>query len=164
MADITYESDFNHQPWLAGDLVQAEGENGFNLRLNSIENEFDKISGVVSLINEQINLALQRGVIIEAFDPIPVTLDGQAITEPLTFDNYANADFPNIKKLYQVTIEPVFALPPNSNHGQVSYHLIYELAPGNRTDVSIWFKNERNERTSVNAQVFSISRVLQGDN
>ena len=163
MADIIYEREFEHQPWQAGDLVQAEGENGFNSRLNSIENEFDKISETVSLINEQINLALQRDITIEEVATIPVILSGQEITEPELFDNYPNADFPGIRKLYQISIEPAFALPPNSNHGQVSYYLIYELAQENSTNVFIWFRNERDENTTINAQVFSISRDLQGE-
>ncbi len=163
MADITYEREFEHQPWQAGDLVQAEGEDGFNQRFDGIINEFDKIAtSVVVDINNRFDEVEEEIEEIRAqpnlgFQPV-ITLSRQLspgqITNPEEIDVYNTSDFPaGIRKVYQVSIEP----SPGA-HGQVSYNLIYEQVPvGGQTTVSIWFKNERDELTRISVQIFALS-------
>lgn len=55
MADITYSNEFDHQPWQGGDLVQAEGDNGFNKKFNDIGAEFDKISATVQVVDQEFD-------------------------------------------------------------------------------------------------------------
>jgi hypothetical protein len=153
MADITYNRTFEHVNWLNNvDIVDAEDpEKGFNRRFHDLEAEFDKISTVVG----QINTALKKGLSINPVMVITLSkqLGPNQVTDPEEIDIYNNADFPgDVKKVYQISIEPF----PNA-HGQVSYNLIYEPATGNKTRVSLWFKEEKNLLTRITVRVFSLS-------
>jgi hypothetical protein len=152
MANITYSRTIleDHKPWIDGeDVVEAAGEKGFNKKFQDIEAEFDRIGTVVG----QINVALQTGLTIQPVITLAKQLNPNQVTDPEDIDVYNNADFPaGIKKVYQVSIEPA----PGA-HGQVSYNLIYAPAPGDKTKVSIWFKEEKNTLTRITAKVFSIS-------
>jgi hypothetical protein len=150
MANVTYARSFHHDDWIDNeDVVQAGGEKGFNQKFHAMEAEFDSIGNVVA----QINTALQQGLTIQPVVTLAKQLNPNQITDPEDIDVYNNADFPaGIKKVYQVTIEPA----PGA-HGQVSYHLIYASAPGDKTKVAIWFKEEKNLLTRVTARVFSIA-------
>jgi hypothetical protein len=51
---ISYTRTFSHTDWVDNvDRVQAGGDNGFNGRFHSLEEQFDTISGVVSQVNDQ---------------------------------------------------------------------------------------------------------------
>lgn len=150
MANITYARTFKHDDWIDNeDVVQAGGEKGFNKKFHDMEAEFDKLAVVVG----QINTALQTGLSLQAVITLSKQLNPNQITDPEDIDVYNNADFPaGVKKVYQVSIEPA----PGA-HGQVSYNLIYAPAPGEKTKVSIWFKEEKNVLTRFTARVFSLS-------
>ncbi len=52
MASITYKRNYQHQDWVDNeDIVQADGERGFNVEFHALETEFDSISGVISQLN-----------------------------------------------------------------------------------------------------------------
>jgi hypothetical protein len=52
MAIVTYTPGFQHEDWVDNvDRVQAGGPNGFNLRFNTIEAEFQKIEQAVQTID-----------------------------------------------------------------------------------------------------------------
>ncbi len=150
MANITYTRAFRHDDWIDNeDVVQAGGEKGFNKKFHDLEVEFDALGAVVG----QINTALQQGLTIQSIISLSKQLTPNQITDPEDIDLYNNADFPaGTKKIYQVSIEPV----PGA-HGQVSYNLIYAPAAGDKTKVSIWFKEEKNTLTRFVARVFSIA-------
>lgn len=150
MANITYARTFRHDDWIDNeDVVQAGGDKGFNKKFHDVEAEFDKIAAVVG----QINAALQRGLTLQPVVTLSKQLAANQITDPEDIDLYNNADFPaGVKKVYQVSIEPA----PGA-HGQVSYNLIYAAAPGEKTKVSIWFKEEKNLLTRITARVFSLA-------
>ncbi len=150
MANVTYVPTFHHILWVDNEsVVQAEGEEGFNKRFLDIEAEFGKIATVVG----QINAALQQRLTLQPVITLSKQLAANQITDPEDIDLYNNADFPaGVKKVYQVSIEPA----PGA-HGQVSYNLIYAAAPGEKTKVSIWFKEEKNALTRITARVFSLS-------
>jgi hypothetical protein len=149
MATITYARTFRHDDWIDNeDVVQAGGEKGFNKKFHDMEAEFDKIATAFG----QVNTALQKGISIQPVITLAKQLSPNQITDPEDIDLYNNADFPTgVKKVYQVSIEPA----PGA-HGQVSYNLIY-TAVGEKTKVSIWFKEEKNQLTRITARVFSIS-------
>jgi hypothetical protein len=67
---IAYTRTFTHADWIDNeDVVQAGGEKGFNARFHGIEDEFNKISAVVS----QLNAALASlGAAVTA--PITISL------------------------------------------------------------------------------------------
>lgn len=150
MANITYSRTFQHEDWIDNeDVVQAGGEKGFNKKFHEIEDELDQIGNVIG----QIDTKIQKGISIQPVITLSKQLNPNQITDPEDIDTYDNTSFPaGIKKVYQVSIEPF----PGA-HGQVSSNLIYEPAPGGQTKVSIWFKNEKNELTRVNARVISLS-------
>jgi hypothetical protein len=164
MPDINYNRDFIHKDWRDNeDIVQAEGENGFNEKFHAIEDEFDKITTISSEVSseftrlesviEEINSRPLPGLKVQSVVTLSKVTTPSQVTEPEEIETYANADFPEgIKKVYQVSIQPF----PN-NHGQVSYHLIYEPASDSTTRVSIWFKNERDLLTRFRAQILSLS-------
>jgi hypothetical protein len=149
MANIIYARTFRFEPWVDRlDVVSADGPRGFNKKFQDLEIEFDAIGAVVS----QINTALQGGLTIQPVITLSKQLTANQVTDPDDVELYNNADFPGgTKKLYQVSIEPA----PGA-HGQVSYNLIYAPVPGDKTKVSIWFKEEKNTLTRITARVFSI--------
>jgi hypothetical protein len=150
MANINYVRTFIFTPWVdQEDVVAAEGPRGVNQPFRDIEAEFDKLAVVIG----QINTALQTGLSLQAVITLSKQLNPNQMTDPEDIDVYNNADFPaGVKKVYQVSIEPA----PGA-HGQVSYNLIYAPAPGEKTKVSIWFKEEKNVLTRFTARVFSLS-------
>ena len=150
MANITYTPGFRFDPWVDNqDVVSAEGERGFNKKFRDLIVEFDTIAGVIG----QINTALQQGLTINSVFSVSKQLTANQVSDPEEIDIYNKADFPgDTKKLYQVSIEPAPGF-----HGQVSYNLIYADIGGNRTRVSIWFKEQKGETTRFVARVFSLS-------
>ena len=150
MANISYKRTFTHDDWIDNeDVVQAGGEKGFNKKFHEFENELDEISKVIG----EIDVSLQKGIKIKHIITLSKQLNADQITNPEDFDLYDNADFPaGVRKVYQVSIEP----NPGA-HGQITYNLIYEQAAGNKTKVSIWFKNEKNVMTRFNTHVVSLS-------
>jgi len=146
---INYVRAFSFFPWVDNqDVVAAEGPRGLNQPFRDIEAEFDKIAVAFG----QVNTALQKGISLQSVTTLSKQLTANQITDPDDVDLYNNADFPGgLKKVYQVSIEPA----PGA-HGQVSYNLIY-TPTGDKTKVTIWFKEEKNAPTRVTARIFSIS-------
>jgi hypothetical protein len=55
MADISYTRSFSHADWIDNeDVVQAEGEKGFNQKFHELEAELDRISTVVGAIKNAL--------------------------------------------------------------------------------------------------------------
>lgn len=157
MASFTYSRSFTHIPWRnQKDVVDAEGENGFNRRFHDLEAEFDTIGTTVADIGQEVD-RLESGLSISRRQQ-PLTLltrnvPASGVTDPEPIDTYSNADFPeNRPRLYSVRIGPLVSAP----HAQVSHHFIY-LPAGDQTTVQIWFKNERDTATAVIAQIFALA-------
>lgn len=52
MAVVSYNPRFQHEDWIDNvDRVQAGGDNGFNIRFNTIETEFQQLSQVVQKVD-----------------------------------------------------------------------------------------------------------------
>jgi len=148
---IFYERQFVHTPWRNHiDRVDAEGPNGFNKKFEAIEKEFDKVSNTFSEITEE----LQKVTRVQKLDidPLSITLDPDEATAPQELEVYDTGDVP---RMYLATIG---FLPVGTNHGQVSYHFIYEPISSTRTKVWIWFKNQIDQRTTITATLFSIAQ------
>ena len=55
MADVIFNRLFNHRDWIDNeDVVQAEGENGFNVRFHAIEDELDLVSAAFAVADSEI--------------------------------------------------------------------------------------------------------------
>jgi hypothetical protein len=66
MADIIYNRAFAHQDWIDNeDVVQAEGENGFNVRFHAVEDELDKVGDAFALADAEIK-KIQRLQFLQA--------------------------------------------------------------------------------------------------
>lgn len=157
MASFSYTRTFSHLPWRNHeDVVDAEGENGFNHRFQDLEAEFDTIGATIVQIGQEVDRVDAGLPITSRQQPLIVitrTLEPDGLSEPETIDTYDNADFPdNVPKLYSVRIVPLLTAP----HGQVSHHFIYRPS-GDQTEVQIWFKNERSEATGIVAHIFTLS-------
>lgn len=63
MANITYNRTYTHVDWIDNeDVVQADGEKGFNVQFHAIETEFDNISGVIAQISAGLGAFQPVGV------------------------------------------------------------------------------------------------------
>lgn len=150
MADLEFTRTFTHQDWIdEEDIVQAEGENGFNGRFHAVEHDFDRIGELFAQVGEALE---ERGG-AEPVATLSKQLGPNEVTDIEEIDDYAVADYPNgLRKLYQVALEPFGRF-----HGQVSHQFIYSPIGEERVRVSIWFKNERDAMTRVTAYVFSLN-------
>lgn len=157
MASFSYARSFTHIPWRNHeDVVDAEGDNGFNNRFIGLETEFDTLAATITLIGQDvdtINTGLpvpQRQVLVAVQS---VNLAADQVNAPAQIDTYDNADFPaDAPKLYSVRLIPTITAP----HGQVSHHFVYR--PGaTQTEVDIWFKNELGTATAIVAHIFALS-------
>ena len=157
MASFSYARSFSHTPWRNHeDVVDAEGDNGFNRRFQDLEAEFDTIGTTIGAIGTEVD-KLHAGLSVPSRQqPVAVitrNLGPNEVSDPEPLDTYDNAGFPDSRpKLYTVRLVRLAAAP----HGQVSHHFIY--TPGAaQTQVQIWFKNEKNQATGIVAQVFALS-------
>ena len=56
MADITYTRAYKHIDWIDNDdVVQADGERGFNKEFHNLETEFDRIATVITIIDATVS-------------------------------------------------------------------------------------------------------------
>src|SRR5436305_1075185 len=63
MPNITYHRTYTHLNWIDNeDIVQADGEKGFNLEFHAIETEFDNISGVIAQLSAGLGAFQPVGV------------------------------------------------------------------------------------------------------
>lgn len=147
---IEYARTFTHADWIDNeDVVQAEGENGFNVRFHALEDELDAVSAAIGTIGEE----LEKRFTVEPVAIFSKQLTPDQVTDPEDVETYSNADFPDgVRKLYQVVVEPF-----GTSHGQVSPHFVYSPAPDDHTRVQIWFKNERSEMARITARVFALA-------
>jgi hypothetical protein len=150
MAEISYQRTFEHQDWIDNeDVVQAEGENGFNVRFHALENELDRIGETIGQVAEVV----ERGLGARPVITLAIQLGANEVSDPEEIDLYDNADYPGgARRLYQVVIEPF-----GSFHGQASHHFLYSSAAADQTQVRIWFKNERSEVARFSARIFALN-------
>ena len=134
MADIVYTRDFTHQDWIDNeDVVQAEGENGFNIRFHGLEGELDRIGSVVGTIDTEIK-KIQRMNFMTAQPPI--TLAANTATTEFQIELYDRASLPpNVEKVYFPIIVHV------SGSTRIFHTILYRQAPANKIAVSVQFFN-----------------------
>ncbi|WP_428925820.1 hypothetical protein [Marinibacterium sp. SX1] len=157
MASFSYTRSFAHVPWRNHeDVVDAEGDNGFNRRFQDLESEFDDVASTIGDIAAEVD-TISGGLPLAGRQQFlttqSVNIPGSDVTAPAVIDTYDNADFPSdVPKLYSVRISPTLTAP----HAQVSHHFTYRQG-ATQTEVEIWFRNERNQATAVIAQIFVLS-------
>jgi hypothetical protein len=134
MAEIKYERTFSHQDWIDNeDVVQAEGENGFNGRFHSVESELDEIGAVVGTIDTEIK-KIQRMNFLTA--PPPVNVGPGAATPEFQIELYDRTGMPpNVEKVYFPVIVHV------QGSTRIFHTILYRQAPQNRISVSVQFFN-----------------------
>jgi hypothetical protein len=148
MAEIKYARTFTHQDWIDNeDVVQAEGENGFNGRFHSMESELDTIGTVVGTIDTEIK-KIQRMNFLNAQPPVNVAAN--SATAEFQVEIYDRAGMPpNVEKVYFPIIVHVVGST------RVFHTILYRQAPQNKIAVTIQFFNA----DPVNAAQFAF-RVL----
>jgi hypothetical protein len=131
MADISYARKFKHEDWIENeDVVQADGERGFNKKFHGIEAEFDALAGVVSTIDktiQRLNFIITQSV---------TNLAANTASSEFTIETYDRSALPaNVEKVYFVVIFP------NSSQATIQHTLLYRLTGANKITVSVQFFN-----------------------
>lgn len=140
---ITYTPLFTHEDWIDNvDRVQAGGPNGFNIRFNSISEEFGKISTVVDSITAAIASGPRlRNVPVPSLDGL-IEVRAASASQQFQVDQYSRADLPpNIDRVYFAAIF-VRSGSTNIRHG-----FIYSQE-SDRVTVKVQFFNEDTASTT----------------
>lgn len=150
MPDINYTRAFTHDDWIDNqDVVQAEGEGGFNEKFHGIEDEFDAIAGVVGTIDEEIR-RIQRLDFLTAVAGLNVAA-GSASDE-FEIEIYDRSGFPaNVEKVYFVAIFPI------SGPTHVQHTFLYRPLPANHIRVSVQFFNPGSAQARFNYRVMTLA-------
>ena len=153
MADIEYSPIFKHEDWIDNeDVVQADGDKGFNKKFRAIEVEFDKVSKVVSDINVEIK-NIQRLKFIQAKPPL--TLAGRSASEEFLIEEYGRDEVPaNVEKAYFVVIFP------SSGYSYIQHTILYREIPGNRVRASVQFYNPAPDNAKFAFRVLTLAVQL----
>lgn len=150
MADITYARSFTHRDWIDNeDVVQAEGENGFNLRFHGVEDELDKVGAAFALADAEIK-KIQRLQFLSAESGVRVP----AATASAEFEveTYNRDVLPaNVEKVYSVILFPV------AGPTHVQHTLLYRSLPGNNVRVTVLFFNPGAAEARFNFRVLTLA-------
>lgn len=150
MADITYNRAFTHVDWIDNeDVVQADGEKGFNKKFHDLEGEFDKISGVVTDVNTAIK-RIQRLDFLLAQPPTNLAANTASAEFPV--ETYDRAGMPaNVEKVYFAAIFPT-AGPTN-----IQQTFLYRTAPGGKISVTVQFFNPGAAQASFSFRIMALA-------
>lgn len=134
MADIVYARTFEHKDWINNeDVVEAEGENGFNVRFHALEGELDKIGAVMGTVDTEIK-KIQRMNFLNAQPP--VTLAANTASAEFPIETYDRAGMPpNVEKVY-------FPIVVHISGGTRVFHtILYRQTGPTKISVSVQFFN-----------------------
>jgi hypothetical protein len=134
MADISYARTFIHRDWIENeDVVQADGEKGFNQKFHGIEDEFDTLANVVTTIDTEIKHIKRLNFVISqnVSGLAPNTASGE-----FPFETYDRGALPaNVEKVYFAVIFP------GSGPTHIQHTFLYRVAGANKISVSVQFFN-----------------------
>jgi hypothetical protein len=150
MADITYSRTFSHQDWIDNeDVVQAEGENGFNLRFHALEDELDTIGTVLGTVDAEIK-KIQRLKFLQA--EAGVRVPAASASPEFDVEIYDRTGMPeNVEKVYTVVIFPI--LGPT----HVQHTFLYRTVPGNQVKVTVQFFNPGGAEARFNFRILTLA-------
>jgi hypothetical protein len=150
MADIAYQRTFEHQDWRdEEDVVQAEGESGFNQKFHAIEGELDAISGVVDAVNAEIR-KVQRLTFLEAESGVRVP--AASASAEFEVEIYDRAALPsNVEKVYFAVLLPI------TGPKHVQHTFLYSPLPDNKIKVTIIFFNPGAAEARFNFRVLTLA-------
>lgn len=148
MADIGYKRKFTHDNWVDNeDVVQADGERGFNPKFHALEDEFDAISGAFATVDSEFK-KIQRLEFVTSQPPI--TLAPATVSEEFQVETYDRSTLPvNVEQVYFPIIIPV-----TPNKVGIVPTFLYRQLPNNKIAVTITFFNP------MSAEVKFAFRVL----
>jgi hypothetical protein len=150
MADIIYNRAFAHQDWIDNeDVVQAEGENGFNVRFHAVEDELDKVGDAFALADAEIK-KIQRLQLLQAV--AGVSLNANTASAEFEVEIYSRDTLPaNVEKVYSVIILPI------SGPTHIQHTLLYRSIPNNRMRVTVQFFNPGATAANFNFRVLTLA-------
>ncbi|HRC86604.1 MAG TPA: hypothetical protein PK413_13430 [Thermoanaerobaculia bacterium] len=150
MADIVYNRNFTHADWIDNeDVVQAEGENGFNVRFKGLQDELDKVSATFAVADSEVK-KIQRLQFLQAV--AGVNLPAATASPEFDVEIYSRDTLPpNVEKVYSVILFPV-AGPTNIQHT-----LLYRSLPANKMKVTVQFFNPGAAQASFNFRVLTLA-------
>jgi hypothetical protein len=138
MADIVYTRKFHHDDWVDNqDVVQADGDRGFNPKFHALEAELDAISATFAVANTAVN-AIQQLSYLTSASGITLAANSGSAAE-IQVDQYSRDDLnlpPNVEQVYFVVI-----LPTTSGPVTVVHTILYRPLPGNKINVTLTFYN-----------------------
>lgn len=150
MADVIFNRAFNHRDWIDNeDVVQAEGENGFNVRFHAIEDELNQVSAAFAVADSEIK-KIQRLQFLNAV--AGVNLAAATVSQEFEVEVYSRDNLPaNVEKVYSVIILPI-AGPTHIQHT-----LLYRALPNNRIRVTVQFFNPGAAQANFNFRVLTLA-------
>jgi hypothetical protein len=150
MADIVYARAFNHEDWIDNeDVVQAEGEDGFNVRFHAIEDELDKVGAAFALADAEVK-KIQRLKFLMAEAGVRVAAG--ATSAEIDVEVYSRAGLPeNVERVYSVVIFPI------AGPTHVQHTLLYRNVPGNQVKVTVQFFNPGAAEARFNYRVLTLA-------
>jgi hypothetical protein len=150
MADVTYARDFAHRDWIDNeDVVQAEGENGFNLRFHGVEDELDKVGAAFAVADAEIK-KIQRLQFLNAV--AGVNLAAATASPEFEVEIYSRDTLPaNVEKVYSVIILPI------GGPTHIQHTLLYRSLPQNRIRVTVQFFNPGAAQANFNFRVLTLA-------
>lgn len=150
MADIVYNRAFAHQDWIDNeDVVQAEGENGFNIRFHAVEDELDRVGDAFALADSEIK-KIQRLQFLQAV--AGVNLNANTASAEFEVEIYSRDTLPaNVEKVYSVIILPI------SGPTHIQHTLLYRSIPNNRMRVTVQFFNPGAAPANFNFRVLTLA-------
>ncbi len=150
MADITFTRQFSHRDWIDNeDVVQAEGENGFNVRFHAIEDDLNEISTVVGNIDTEIK-RIQRLNFLQAVAGVRV--NANSASEEFDVEIYDRSGMPeNVEKVYTAILFPI------SGPTHIQHTFLYRVVPGNQVKVTVQFFNPGGAQARFNFRVLTLA-------
>ena len=134
MADVTYKRTFKHDDWVDNeDVVQADGERGFNRKFHELEFEFDTLGTVI----DQVNAAITNIPGLAATpDHNQQTLAPKTLSTLIPIDTYNTALLP--QGMVPIYYAAIFPADPNSF---IAHSFVYQQISTTLVAVSIRFSN-----------------------
>lgn len=147
---ISYQRSFEHQDWIDNeDVVQAEGERGFNKVFHALEDELDSISAAVGTIDVEIQ-KVQHLQFVAAQSAVNVPAG--ATSNEFDVETYDRSTLPaNVEKAYFAVILPI------SGPTQVQSTFMYSALPGQQMKVKVVFFNPGAAVAQFNYRILTLA-------
>lgn len=147
---IEFNRSFSHVDWIDNeDVVQAEGENGFNTRFHALEDDLDTIGTVIGTVDAEIQ-KIQRLRFLQA--EAGVRVSASSVSPEFDVDIYSREGLPeNVEKVYTAVIFPI------SGPSHVQHTFLYRTVPGNQVKVTVQFFNPGGAEARFNFRILTLA-------